>query len=215
MNKISKKIVALATMAAFVLTLVPAAAFGATLEPDNSSIYLSDKKTAYVEVGDQVDYKLDLKDASYEAADTTANLYIWAEDEEGNVTRYVQFYDNKDETGKLVTDSNILKVLDGGYALNASQNTDGREMAIAFTRGGIYIIHAGYALNNTDITTRTQLIPVDSVDGQDTIDVAAPAVEVAGITVEGITVEGSNLGDIENVLKDNAVATYTLGDDFL
>ena len=29
MNKISKKIVALATMAAFVLTLVPAAAFGA------------------------------------------------------------------------------------------------------------------------------------------------------------------------------------------
>ena len=215
MNKISKKIVALATMAAFVLTLVPAAAFGATLEPDNSSIYLSDKKTAYVEVGDQVDYKLDLKDASYEAADTTANLYIWAEDEEGNVTRYVQFYDNKDETGKLVTDSNILKVLDGGYALNASQNTDGREMAIAFTRGGIYTIHAGYALNNTDITTRTQLIPVDSVDGQDTIDVAAPAVEVAGITVEGITVEGSNLGDIENVLKDNAVATYTLGDDFL
>ena len=43
MNKISKKIVALATMAAFVLTLVPAAAFAAP-EPNtgNASAQASD-----------------------------------------------------------------------------------------------------------------------------------------------------------------------------
>ena len=45
MNKISKKIVALATMAAFVLTLVPAAAFAApsTVDPDKSTVQTVEK----------------------------------------------------------------------------------------------------------------------------------------------------------------------------
>ena len=67
LNKISKKIVSLITMAAFVLTLVPAAAFAA----DESSYTLTD--ATYNEV--TVD--INLTDADKAAA---ANVIVWAED---------------------------------------------------------------------------------------------------------------------------------------
>ena len=71
MNKISKKIVALVTMAAFVLTLVPFAAFAA----DASSYTLTD--ATYNEV--TVD--INLTDADKAAA---ANVIVWAEDSSSN-----------------------------------------------------------------------------------------------------------------------------------
>ena len=63
MNKISKKIVALATMAAFVLTLVPAAAFAATdTDPLKSSVQTVEKNVE-VNIGDQVKIKTTLIDS--------------------------------------------------------------------------------------------------------------------------------------------------------
>ena len=59
MNKISKKIVALATMAAFVLTLVPAAAFAATggAAVEDASYYEVVGGNATVEINDVVEKK--------------------------------------------------------------------------------------------------------------------------------------------------------------
>ncbi len=69
MNKISKKIVALATMAAFVLTLVPAAAFATEGQVDGSTATVStvDYNTAKVTI--------DLSDTDY---NETKNLVVWA-----------------------------------------------------------------------------------------------------------------------------------------
>ena len=73
MNKISKKIVALATMAAFVLTLVPAAAFAATdTDPLKSSVQTVEKNVE-VNIGDQVKIKTTLIDSD--------NAEITTEDE--------------------------------------------------------------------------------------------------------------------------------------
>ena len=80
MNKISKKIVALVTMAAFVLTLVPFAAFGATTD-----------KTGYVveaNSGDQVNsakVTVTLSDDDMAKVNDKGNVIVWAEDEDGNV----------------------------------------------------------------------------------------------------------------------------------
>ena len=69
MNKISKKIVALATMAAFVLTLVPAAAFATEGQVDGSTATVStvDYNTAKVTI--------DLSDTDY---NETKNIVVWA-----------------------------------------------------------------------------------------------------------------------------------------
>ena len=87
MNKISKKIVALVTMAAFVLTLVPMAAFAATkvADPDKSTIQTVDKN-AKAYVGDVEKIKIDVNDST--GADVTSgtnSVYVWFEDEQGNV----------------------------------------------------------------------------------------------------------------------------------
>ena len=219
MNKISKKIVALATMAAFVLTLVPAAAFAAPVEPDNSYIYLSGEKNVSVDVNKQVDYTLELKDAAGEAADTTGKVYIWAEDENNNVTRYVNFYDAGEGTGSLVSNG-LIKVLDSGYALNAGSNYDGRTMAVAFTKAGTYTIHAGYALGDTaDITSASQLVPITSVEGQNTIEVEAEDVTVQSIKFDAVTPASyvAEDGDIADdvVTADANTTTLTLDSDYI
>ena len=214
MNKISKKILAIVTMAAFVVTMMPFAAFAAPVEPDNSYIYLSDEENAYVEVGEQVDYTLELRDTANGNADTTANLYIWAEDENG-VVRSVEFYDNANGTGKLVSGSNLIKVLDSGYALKPGQSTADREMAIAFTKAGVYTIHAGYALGNTDdITSRSQLVEINDIEGQNTIEVYAEDPTIDDITVDAVT--GTGIPKDEFTAKDEEANTATVNmGDFL
>ena len=74
MNKISKKIVALATMAAFVLTLVPAAAFAA--DSSDYTVTTKDAKTATVNIS------LTTEDKNAIDADK-GNVFVWAEDADG------------------------------------------------------------------------------------------------------------------------------------
>ena len=77
MNKISKKIVSLVTMAAFVLTLVPAAAFAA----DGNSTYTVDR-IAY----NKATVNITLNDDEKTALESKGNIIVWAEDEDGALT---------------------------------------------------------------------------------------------------------------------------------
>jgi len=216
LNKISKKIVALATMAAFVLTLVPFAAFAA-VEPDNSYIYLTGEKNVSVDLNERVNYTLELKDASGQTVGDDAKVYIWAEDEENNVTRYVNFYDNGNGTGNALS-GQYIKVLNNGYALNPGHSSDGRTMAVSFTKAGTYTLHAGYVLGeNTDITTTNQLVPITSVEGQNTIEVEAETVEVQSIEFDAVTPGSYVATDIDGEVAtadDNAV-TLKLSKDYI
>ena len=78
MNKISKKIVSLVTMAAFALTLVPAAAFGATSNDSSFSVKAVDYNTA------EVSFTLDSSDLGY-------NTVIWATDSAGHAIDNVTY----------------------------------------------------------------------------------------------------------------------------
>ena len=72
MNKISKKIVALATMAAFVLTLVPAAAFAAPAQSSSVSVEESELVLGADAEDVTAQVNLDLADA-----DKGANVIVW------------------------------------------------------------------------------------------------------------------------------------------
>ena len=74
MNKISKKIVSLVTMAAFALTLVPAAAFAA----DGDSTYTVER-SAY----NKATVNITLNDDEKTALESKGNIIVWAEDEDG------------------------------------------------------------------------------------------------------------------------------------
>ena len=81
MNKISKKIVALATMAAFVLTLVPAAAFA---DPADKTGYTVSESTA--DVYDKTTVNITLSDKDLKTVtDAKGNVLVWAEDATGKV----------------------------------------------------------------------------------------------------------------------------------
>ncbi len=138
MNKISKKIVALVTMAAFVLTLVPAAAFGATVTSE-STVNVPEKyqeltldaaagQTATVEVK-----------VSENIAKSGQNVYVWVE-----------------KGGNVYSDVTYVDVAENGFGATSGKNGDlkwaGRlsdpnagtyEVGINFTNAGEYTVHAG------------------------------------------------------------------------
>ena len=84
MNKISKKIVSLITMAAFVLTLVPAAAFADTSKAEaGTTVTVTDVDYETAKVDIQVG-PADFKDLQDTAAQNT-NIVVWATDGENKV----------------------------------------------------------------------------------------------------------------------------------
>ena len=217
MNKISKKIVALATMAAFVLTLVPAAAFAATeeVDPRYSSVQTAEKNVK-VEVNDYVNYGLTLKDDDEAAlSGHDNNVYVWVEkvNEDGTTTvaRNVTYYANdnmanevKDEVG------GYIEYLDGGRVLRADNSWDGHNMSLVINEAGTYILKAGVLKSGVDAADEIKdLAEFDDVDNYSTIEVSVP--EVANLTFTCADANSITVSD-----ADDTVYTMDLiGDDFI
>ena len=125
MNKISKKIVSLITMAAFVLTLVPAAAFAA----DTSNYTLTD--ATYNEV--TVD--INLTDADKAAA---ANVIVWAEDTDGILGSDEVTYTSD------ATDPSYADGWEGAYVATP----DVENVTLTFANPGTYKVYV--TVNKTD-----------------------------------------------------------------
>ena len=186
MNKISKKIVSLVTMAAFALTLVPAAAFAVTadnVDPGKSSV-ATIEKNVQVEIGDRVDYKLNLKDINGDAVggagqqDNNVETYVWVEDAETHeVIRDVVYYDGTEENnGQEITNPANIAWIDDGRAMVAAHAYDGREMSLAINEDGNYVIKAGVVKNDdiTDVSSRNDLTTLNNVTNYSNIEVSVP-----------------------------------------
>ena len=208
MNKISKKIVALATMAAFVLTLVPAAAFGATstkaVALDMSSFNIVDSNgdvdmEVSADTTDKFTAEFSLCDNAGDTTDQTLaanNVKIWAVD---------------NETGKV---SSALNVEDGtatvrpatvnpSYYVVTSAVADKNTVTVSFSRGGEYTLYAGYGEIDSLVTLSGAAGTVVTVDG--------PTVTTAGITVQDVTTDDDNstVTGVNDVLADGAIGDYT------
>ncbi len=200
-------------MAAFVLTLVPAAAFGATADvaPVESSVQTVEKKVK-VDIGDVVNFKLNLKQADGKTSADQADVYVWLEKttEEGTVVaRNVTYYPDKDGVGTVGNE--YLVGIDNGIALRADNSDDEREMSLAINEAGTYTIKAG-VLKNSQLTTADELsdlIKLENVPNYSTIEVAVP--EVADLTFTCADANSITVSD-----ADDTVYTMDLiGDDFI
>ena len=167
MNKISKKIVALVTMAAFVLTLVPMAAFAApTADPDNFSVEASQVKVVTpngqtegeVSIAAKSDltvhFDLKNKDGSNHAEGTpVVNFYGLGGNGGSANNNTLQVWAVNNDTEK-VTDALVIKGIDtdGNGQVNTNPGATGGDfdVVVSFTRAGNYTIYAGLGTSQSD-----------------------------------------------------------------
>ena len=134
MNKISKKIVSLVTMAAFALTLVPAAAFAQAGQVDGSTVTVNpvSENSATVTVD------VSATDASELAG---GNIVVWATDEDGVVPQTEVRYTPVAGTTVASGFSNWNEAV----VLTAPTSAGKVAVTAQFTQVGDYVLHA--ALN--------------------------------------------------------------------
>ena len=206
MNKISKKIVALATMAAFVLTLVPAAAFGAADETTNPASAAASEYTVMVngqkadevsvDANDEVTTKFIVKDEGGKTTDRALAVRVWATDKEGNIT-------------------DALKIQTAGLNTSGIKNTfygsvkNGQEFTISFTRSGEYTLHA---TEQGTAATAAELDNLVKLQGADVVKVEAAAVVADSLAFYGKTgVALEKEGDNETVVQLDLTNAAQLG----
>ena len=209
MNKISKKIVALATMAAFVLTLVPAAAFAANGDVDiaESSVQTVEKNVK-VNPGDTVNYTLNLNDDNGQpiTAGHEADVYVWVTEGDSlvkDVTYYAEADGNSDASA-------YTRWVEGALVLDA-YNSLTRTMSLKLAKAGTYTIHAAVvndAIAHDAVTSFDQLNPIDPEKDHSTIEVAVPDVKT-------LTLNDKNNDPIPTETADTSVFVLNLiGDSF-
>ena len=213
MNKISKKIVALATMAAFVLTLVPAAAFAATggAAVEDASYYEVVGGNATVEINDVVETVFNLNDNNDDPAGSGFEyVKVWATDNNAkdNITEAATFYTDKNGENALSEYNNS-----GVWYTENVANTD--KLYVSFSRSGEYTIHAATGTFGATGTVE-DLTAINTKDTTNTITVNAADVEVAKIELYGqygantsVTLNADNKVDEFNLIDSGFVANGT------
>lgn len=239
MNKISKKIVALVTMAAFVLTLVPFAAFAATttigqdIELDASYLAVVNGKdeaqaTRTVETGEVVTAKYFLNDSTGKAVANT-NL--------ADKGRAVVFWATEKETDGFDKAVSVLDVTASGANVEAVAGSNAKKMAVAtqygtdvqfsFDRTGTYYIHAGVLKDYTATPPADADYTKDNIQELDvysvvTVEKAAQVVDKVDLTAQDNVFPGTVNNDVlqgrtdsttvtlNNALLPNSIVEYTL-----
>ena len=194
MNKISKKIVALATMAAFVLTLVPAAAFAANdADVQTSSFSVVKDGVAQSEVTVDANEALTAQffvndNAGVGTTDTLVDngnhLKIWAVDTATNqVTSALNQPEDVNGLGSGFTTTsvsgNIYK-----YASTSASVTNGNQVSVSFSRPGTYILYAGVG-TDAAITDKNTAAGLTKLLGSTTITVTAQDVVTQSVKING------------------------------
>ena len=200
MNKISKKIVSLITMAAFVLTLVPAAAFGATSADSSFTVKAVDYNTA------EVSFTLDQDDLGY-------NTVIWATDRKGAPVSDVT-YESKTAVTSWDDWGGNAGVLGGADATNSTLTADTTyTVEMTFGTPGEYDIHVG--ANKVDFTGALDKLDPVKVQGSNAVtasftrdNVADPDYSGYGVVENGAVVEKAEDIDVDEVLDTTFVVNY-------
>ena len=192
MNKISKKILAIVTMVAFVVTMMPFAAFaaGKTAQVDASYFGTEDTEVTAATYEDVV-ATFDVADKSGAPIgdkDTGLNaVMVWATLEgESTPSSAATFYNYTDGAvgGKL----RAASTQQNSYATDVEVK-DGYQIAVDFARPGTYVLHAAQVTKNAADETVITEFNYDA----DTQKVIVEANEVGYITVDNTKVENGKM----------------------
>ena len=189
MNKISKKIVALVTMAAFVLTLVPFAAF-ADVNYDASSSISVNEDTQEITLDSNGKAKATVT-VSLSETDANSNNNVWVWVTKNGVIYRDAKYEHQGDRGDLY--------FAGSIDASEFKTTGSASTTITLNGEGEYVVHAGIVSNAVKPAQNTEdLLPITAVSGADTITVNAAESYVNEITVPAATTTtpGQNGGTI-------------------
>ena len=207
MKRMKKKVVAMVTLAMFMMTLLPMAAFAAVTNVDlDNSEFQTVEKNVSVEVNEAVPVSLAVKDAQGNpTVENNGVVYAWLEDANGNVVYDVKYF--QDEQGTNPIPAANLAVLDNGYAFKAP--SDGSTLkSLKVNKAGTYTLKAGFLLGNKDSATndRKDLTPITVESNHDTIEV----------TTNDVVQFDFNQGAVNKVITENnntEVALSTVKDN--
>lgn len=228
MNKISKKIVALATMAAFVLTLVPAAAFAAPVGSANAAVALVDgenevsEQVAYLNASNQSTVTLKVTVGNANLEENGTRIGVWTDAEKNNTpddlttagVSYTTTVGNKE--GQSDWD-NITWLYGTGAEADKTFN-----VTVNFTKAGVYPIYAGYWTSGDSVIADTDPVLVGTVTVVDpvvsaqtsyfgTVDANVSAAVGKAVPVEFDLRDAANkdLNDIDGVYDaQNTIAIW-------
>ena len=202
MKRMKKKVVAMVTLAMFMMTLLPMAAFAAVpnsdVDADRSSVKITNEagnEVSVADVNEKINLEVVVRNTNGVEVDPEGLVAVWAEDEAGNVVSNVSFEDCG--TAKL----------DNGIAGFDSVGTDNFK-TIKFAKAGKYTIHAGVS-NVAD----AEWGKVDIYHRDDITEfVTVPTVEVNAFDAK--TIDFANVDSVDHD-KDEAVLENALaGFDF-
>ena len=220
MNKISKKIVALVTMAAFVLTLVPFAAFAAPAAPadvqtsefhvvqngnvvDELTIDADETATAQFYVNDNTG----VGTTAALSAGASSKIKVWAVDNATNqVTTALEDVTAVDAASgvKFSKCDNNSKV----YKVSAGDITNGTKIELKFSRAGEYTVYAGVG----DFGENGSVSPIEKLKGASVVTVEGATATVEKITINDKAYTDDQVTDVIKVdsMLANGIDTYTI-----
>ncbi len=201
MNKISKKIVALATMAAFVLTLVPFAAFAApgdTSANIEASVYKVVDGNTEADVNEMVEttFEINQENGTVAVPATLGDVRVWATKGDSKVpTTLATFYDE---------DENKLAAAEvaGTFKRAGTQVENGEVYYVSFAQPGTYTIHAG--VGSTGVNDVDDYVPLTVPAEKSTITVSSE------ITADSMTFNKNQGNDKGELPIENNIVTLDL-----
>ena len=165
------------TLAMFMMTLLPMAAFAASnnVERDASSFSTVEKNVS-ANTGEKIEVSLDLVDADGNSITQPANgaVFVWAENAEtGEVVADVHYYKSESEE---ITSAVGLRVVDKGYVCGCTDIASTPVKYISFDKAGDYVLKAGLRLGNTSLDgldSVNDLLPLHQKADYSNIEVTA------------------------------------------
>ena len=228
LNKISKKIVALVTMAAFVLTLVPVAAFAANVGDANAAVALVDgekevsEQVVYLNASNKATATLNVTAGDANLEENGTRIGVWTDAEKNNTpddltaagVSYATTVGNKE--GQSAWD-NVTWLYGTGAEANQTF-----EVTVNFTKAGVYPIYAGYWTTGDNVIADTDPVLVGTVTVVDpvvsaqtsyfgTVDAKVSAAVGEAVPVEFDLRDAGNkdLNDIDGVYDaQNTIAIW-------
>ena len=192
MNKISKKIVSLITMAAFVLTLVPAAAFAA-----------SEDKTGYTvdAVADKATVNITLSDTDLsKITSAKGNVLVWAEDAANKVV--AGCYPEGTQVYPADGDNQMA-------VLTPVAGTNEYSLDLTFAQNGTYKVYV--ALNDNDPAWIKNVTEAKTAALADVKTVATPYADLDysgyGVVNRGVVAEESTV-EVGDTINTGFVVNY-------
>ena len=186
MKRMKKKVVAMVTLAMFMMTLLPMAAFAATKVDLDQSYFKTTVENEAVDVNEEFGVELRVNDEKGNGVNTPNGVtYVWLEDENGDVVYDVSY--------KVQSAWQQGVVLSNGYAFKATGNGTGLQ-AIKVSKAGEYTLKAGFLLGDNSgdklaTNDKNDLVLLKGSADYDTYQTVS--VDKENVTVDKITVAGA------------------------